>query len=200
MRFFDLTRIIEPGMAVYPGDSHPAFVSQSDGDVRITGLHFCTHTGTHIDAPSHYLKSGATIDRIPPGHGIGDCTVLDCTSFHGGLALHHFEGQVDGVQRLLIKTAPSGISGFDPQYTSLAPDAARYLIAAGVRCIGTDAPSIEKYQGDGTVHRILLSAGLLIIEWLDLSSVPAGKYRMIALPLRLGGLDGSPARVVLWVP
>jgi arylformamidase len=116
------------------------------------------------------------------------------------LALHHFEGQVDGVQRLLIKTASKSILGFDPGYTSLAPDAARYLIAAGVTCIGIDSPSIEKYQGDGTVHRILLSAGLLVIEWLDLSSVPAGKYRMIALPLRLGGLDGSPARVVLWVP
>jgi arylformamidase len=200
MRFFDVSRIIEPDMAVYPGDLQPAFSTHGNGDARVTSLQLGTHTGTHIDAPSHYLTDGTTIDNVPLGHCIGECSVIDCSSLRGELSAGDLPDTVRCVKRVLVKTAYLPRSRFDSEYPHLSPDAARHLVSAGVKCIGIDSPSVEKFSGDGAVHRILLSAGLVIIEWLDLSSVPAGNYTMIALPLRLGGLDGSPARVVLMVP
>lgn len=200
MQCFDVTRTIVPDMAVYPGDPLPEFSIQSHGGVRITGLHLCTHTGTHIDAPSHYLKDGAPIDQVPLTHLIGMCRLIDLSSVHGEISAHDLKGRIGSEQRVLIKTAYSGRTGFDPRYASLAPEAAHLLASAGMRCVGIDSPSIEAFSGNGTVHRTLLTAGTVIIEWLDLSAVPEGEYQMIALPLRLGGLDGSPARVVLCAP
>lgn len=200
MRFLDVSRIIEPDMAVYPGDPQPDFSTQCHGNIRVSGLSLCTHTGTHVDAASHYMTDGMTVDNIPLGYCIGECRVIDCTSLPKELTAKDFPDTIKGSLRVLIRTAYSSSARFDPEYPHLSPEAARHLVSAGVKCIGIDSPSVEKYSGDGTVHRILLSAGLVIIEWLDLSSVPEGSYTIIALPLRLRGLDGSPARVVLMVP
>jgi arylformamidase len=107
------------------------------------------------------------------------------------------KGKINGISRVLLKTAFSTCTVFREDYPSLTIDAAQYLIKNGVQCIGIDSFSIEAFICDGAVHRELLGNDCAIIELLDLSGVGEGDYTMVALPLRLSGLDGSPARVIL---
>jgi arylformamidase len=167
------------------------------GNYLTTDLHLSTHTGTHIDAPVHYLKTGDTIDTIPLSHVMGMCRVLDVTSSGTSITANHLKGRLDGIDRLLLKTSFSGTDHFEENYPSLTADAARLITGCEMKCVGIDSPSIESYECDGTVHRELLSRGCIIIELLDLSNVEEGNYTLVALPLRFTGLDGSPARVVL---
>ncbi len=197
MKIIDITRPLSEDILVYPGDSVPAFRQADHGNYLITDLHLSTHTGTHIDAPVHYLKMGDTIDTIPLLHIMGTCRVLEVSSAGTSITADHLKNRLDGVDRLLIKTSFSGTDRFIENYPCLTGDAARLITGCGIKCVGIDSPSIESYECDGTVHRELLSHGCIIIELLDLSTVEEGDYTMVALPLRLTGLDGSPARVVL---
>jgi arylformamidase len=197
MEFFDITRPLSAETLVYPGDSEPSFTQRDEGKYLISDLHMSTHTGTHIDAPVHYLKSGATIDTIPLINLIGSCRVVDVSSAGSTITAGHLHEKIDTVTRLLLKTSFSGHHQFVEDYPSLSLDAAHLITSNGIHCIGIDSPSIESYHCDGSIHRELLGKGCIIIELLDLSAVPEGDYDMIALPLRLEGLDGSPARVVL---
>jgi arylformamidase len=113
------------------------------------------------------------------------------------ITTEHLSGKIDNITRLLLKTSFSGNNQFIEDYPSLSFEAACLITRKGIHCVGIDSPSIESYNCEGAVHRELLGNGCIIIELLDLSGVPQGDYDMIALPLRLEGLDGSPARVVL---
>lgn len=197
MRIIDVTRSLKQGMLVYPGDIVPSFSQTDHGRYLISDLHLSSHTGTHIDAPSHYLKSGDTIDTIPLRNLIGRCRVVDVSGAGTLVTAEYLRGKTSGVSRILLKTWFSGRDAFTEEYPSLALDAACQLTDAGAVCIGIDSPSIESFDCDGSVHRQLLEHGCLVIELLDLSDVREGDYEMTALPLRLEGLDGSPARVVL---
>ena len=197
MEIFDITRPLSGKTLVYPGDLKPTFRQRDEGKYLISDLHMSTHTGTHIDAPVHYLKSGDTIDAIPLINLIGRCRVVDVSGAGSTITAEHLSGKTDNTSRLLLKTSFSAHNQFIENYPSLSFDAARLITGKGICCVGIDSPSIESYLCDGTVHRELLMKGCIIIELLDLSSVPEGDYDMIALPLRLEGLDGSPARVVL---
>jgi arylformamidase len=197
MEIFDITRPLSAGTLVFPGDIRPSFTQRDKGNYLISDLHLSTHTGTHIDAPVHYLKAGDTIDSIPLSHLIGRCRVLDVSGAGSSIMADHIAGKTKNIARLLLKTSFSGQNQFVENYPSISFDAANLLTRCGIQCIGIDSPSIESYHCDGTVHRELLGKGCIIIELLDLSSVPEGDYNMIALPLRLERLDGSPARVVL---
>ena len=184
-------------MLVYPGDIQPCFSQKDAGNYLISDLHLSSHTGTHIDAPVHYLKTGDTIDTIPLQSLIGSCNVIDLDQVQGLITKKHLIERLSGKKRVLLKTSFSGKTTFIENYPSLSCDAAEYLISCGVSCVGIDSPSIESYECDGSVHRCLLRGNCIIIELLDLSGVPEGEYEMVALPLRLTGLDGSPARVIL---
>jgi arylformamidase len=197
MKIIDVTRPLSEDTLVYPGDCHPAFRQADQGNYLITDLHMSTHTGTHIDAPVHYLKTGDTIDIIPLSHVMGTCRVLDVTSAGTSITAKDLRCRIDGIGRLLLKTSFSGKDCFYENYPSLTSDAARLITGREMKCVGIDSPSIESYRCDGAVHRELLSHGCIIIELLDLSHVDEGDYTMVALPLRLTGLDASPARVVL---
>lgn len=177
MKIYDVSRALEAGMYGYPGDPVFTRTSLRSGDASISAISLGTHTGTHIDAPSHYLSGAAGIDEIAPDQLI---TIAELVSFGG----------------IFICTTPavlfrSGFSGAG--YPVLSSDEAESLVACGVRVVGTDTPSI----GDDEVHRILLSVGVVIIEMLDFTRVPDGVYRMAALPLKIAGADAAPARVVL---
>ena len=198
MRIIDITRPLSEGVLMYPGDVSPVFRQEEHGNYIVTDLRMSTHTGTHIDAPLHYLKNGGSIDTIPLSHVVGLCRVLDVTLAGTLITTHHLQGRLEGIERLLLKTSFSGIDRFDENYPSLTADAARLITGYEMKCVGIDSPSIESYECDGTVHRELLSHGCLIIELLDLSNVEEGDYTLVALPLRFTGLDGSPARVVLF--
>lgn len=197
MEIFDITRPLSAETLVYPGDAKPTFRQRDEGKYLISDLHMSSHSGTHIDAPVHYLKSGETIDTIPLINLIGRCRVVDVSSAKSTITAEHLAGKTDNISRLLLKTSFSGCNQFVENYPSLSFDAAHLLTSKGICCVGIDSPSIESCHCDGTVHRELLGNGCIIIELLDLSAVPEGDYDMIALPLRLEGLDGSPARVVL---
>lgn len=193
----DATRMLSPSIPLYPGDQAPTFTQHEEGQIVTTDLLLTTHTGTHIDAPSHYLRHAITIDHFPLTHLIGPCRVVDLTSCSDTIDDHHFQGKLTGTQRIFFKTRASAVSQFSTSFPHLGMGAAIALLHAGIICVGIDSPSIEAFQSDGSLHRLLLSHGIAIIELLDLTKVPEGTYWMIALPLRLEGLDGSPARVIL---
>jgi len=197
MKIFDITRLLSEDTPVYPGDHSPAFSREEHAWYRISNLNLGSHTGTHIDAPSHCIGGGETIDRVSLDSLIGRCRVIDARSAGLMITEPYLTGKLGGAQRILLKTAWSGSGSYDEAYPAISPDAARLLTEHRIRCLGIDSPSVEPYGDDGTIHRLLLGNGCLIIEFLDLTDIPAGDYTMIALPLRLAGLDGSPARVVL---
>lgn len=195
--YYDVTRELSEEILIFPGgDPKPEISTEDHGAYLLSLLSLSTHTGTHIDAPSHYLKDERTVDKIDPGRLIGRCRLLDLGTTTA-IQASDLQGRIEGAERLLLKTWFSGRTAFDPAYPHLTPDAAALLAQEGVRCIGIDSPSIEAYDGDGTVHRTLLDRGIAVIELLDFPAMPEGEYYMAALPLRLKGLDGSPARVIL---
>jgi arylformamidase len=196
-KIIDITRPLSQDILTYPGDIPPVFRQEIHKHYVITSLHMSTHTGTHIDAPFHYLRTGDTIDNIPITSVMGTCRVLDVSDLGISITANHLKGRLDGIDRVLLKTSFSGTDKFDENYPSLTKDAARFMTGNKIKCAGIDSPSVECFEGDGTVHRELLSRGCIIIELLDLSRVNEGDYNLVALPLRLTGLDGSPARVIL---
>jgi len=193
----DVTRILGPGTMVYPGDAAPSFRSRPLGGSVVSDLSLSTHSGTHIDAPSHYLPGGITVDRIPMGHLVGRALVLDLQEEPDPIPVSALSGRILGHTRLLLRTRFSASPAFTPDYPHLTAGAAALVARAGITTLGIDSPSIEAFSGDGSVHRLLLSRGMAVLELLDLDGVPGGSYWMVALPLRLEGLDGSPARVIL---
>ena len=197
-RIYDATRPLAPGCVVYAGDIVPRLVQQDHGMYRITDIRISSHSGTHIDAPSHYLEDGTTVDELPFSALMGWCRVVDLSGVQGIITPRDLEGALEGARKILLKTSFSGDLEFREDYPSLGEEAAAELVVRGIDCIGTDGPSIEAFACSGEVHRTLLSSGVVIIELLDLRGIPAGDYWMIALPLRLRGGDGSPCRVLLF--
>ncbi|MGA2120850.1 MAG: cyclase family protein [Methanoregula sp.] len=197
MLIIDITRPLSGDSVVYPGDTPPRFTQEDRGLYLISELRMNSHSGTHIDAPVHYLKSGPTIDAVPLSHVVGSCRVLDVSGAGPLIDASYIKGRTGGVPRILLKTTFSGCTSFREDYPSLTMDAARYLTTTGALCVGIDSFSIEAFVCDGSVHRELLSHGCIIIELLDLSRVSEGDYTLVALSLRLTGLDGAPARVIL---
>lgn len=198
MAIYDISREISQNIVVYPGDNVPAIVQVDNGQYRVTELTMSSHTGTHIDAPFHYIQEGDSIDQIDLEILLGPAQVLDLSHIEGGITPEHLGRIHPNTKRVLIKTAFSGSDVFAPDYPHLTTEAARHLVSKGILCVGIDSPSIEVFSGDGAVHRILLGEGVVILELLDLGEVLEGLYYMIALPLRLKGIDGSPARVILF--
>ena len=191
---------------IYPGDPEIAFRTHSSIDrgdpANVTALALGSHSGTHVDAPSHFLPGASPVDRIPLERLIGPAVVLDLpaevTSVGASdLARQDLRGQRRVLLRTRNSTAPAGTQ-FTPHYCALAPDGAEYLIGGGIELVGIDALSIEPFgSADFAVHHLLLGRGVVIVEGLDLSAVSAGVYQLVCLPLRLQGLDGAPARAVL---
>jgi arylformamidase len=197
VRYLDATRPLSAGAVVYPGDTVPTVAKRARDGFLVSDLSLSSHSGTHIDAPDHYLFDGRTVDHLPLDLLIGPCRVIETRATEIGP--EELEGRLGGASRVLFKTWFSRRTKYVAPYPALTPAGAAYLVGQGVRLVGTDAPSIEADGSDGSVHRTLLQTGGAIIELLDLSGVPPGDYGLIALPLRLQSGDGAPARVVLEV-
>lgn len=161
------------------------------------------HVGTHVDAPRHFVAGGATIDELSLRTLVGPAVVADLLDVKlitaedlAGLRLPL------GTERLLLRTTNSylwakGEAGFHKDFVALAPDAARWLVDRGVRLVGIDYLSVQRYNDSPRTHQILLEAGIVIVEGLSLVAVSAGEYELICLPLCLVGAEGAPARAVL---
>ena len=205
-RIYDISMSIRESMVSWPGDA-PVKVqrvkSMSKGDrLNLTRLEMSAHTGTHIDAPVHFVDGAGGIDTISPSLMVGPTLVVDVPGVKmiGESELKN-AGIPAGVPRLILKTDNVDLSGraeFSESYSYLAPDGARFLADMGVRLIGIDYLSVAEFGKGDEVHRTLLTHGVVIVEGLDLRGVPAGMYHMVALPLKISGADGAPARVVLF--
>ncbi|HLZ72599.1 MAG TPA: cyclase family protein [Dehalococcoidia bacterium] len=204
MRWLDVTRPIAPGMAVYAGDPpvelRPWTELGGGADFAVTALALGTHTGTHVDAPAHCFAGGAGVDALSLDLLCGTAFVLDLAEQAGDRA--EFSADVlnelpRGCKRLLLRTYDGGAweGGMLPDAGLSGQDASR-LIERGVRLVGIDRLSIAQAR-PLPVHRLLLGAGVIILEGLDLSAAPAGPCELFCLPLKLAGADGAPARVLL---
>jgi arylformamidase len=201
VKIFDISVPIRPGMVTYEGDPpvHLALALSIAGgaSANVSRLDFGVHTGTHVDAPIHFLEGAAGADSLPLGVLIGPAHVVDAT----GVAEELDEKALRGLglpeaERLIFKTTNSelwALDRFSPEMVKLTGDGARYLIGRGVRLVGIDYLSV----GDEEAHVELLGAGVVPLEGLDLRDIDAGEYELVCLPLRLVGSDGAPARAVL---
>lgn len=190
-------------LAVWPGDP-PVGIARLGGELpAVSGLSVSSHTGTHVDAPAHFVRGGTTVDLLPLERLVGRAWVA-CLPGPGPItaAAMVAAGIPQGTERLLIRTDNSNRAEagtiFDPGFVALAADATDWLLAQGVQLVGIDGPSIEPFIAPGEpVHRALLAAGVVIVEGLALAGIATGAYELICLPLRIAGCDGAPARVVL---
>lgn len=208
MKIFDVSLVINAEMPVWEGDPKPcieAEISRSErGRVQVSSIRMGAHTGTHIDAPLHFIEYGNSIEKIPLHSLLGRCMVVEVPDSNGEILVESLtdSGIHKGVDRILFKTRNTKIweraeKQFTKQFVSLSAEAADYLIDLGVKVIGIDYLSIASFSDPYPVHQKLLGKGIVVIEGLNLNEVPPGNYLLIALPLRLEGAEGAPARVVL---
>jgi arylformamidase len=194
-------------MLHWPGDSEVVVektATHAGGDhSEVTRLSMSAHTGTHMDAPLHFLAEGAPIGAFPLDLGVGSARVLRIEASAQAIGPEHL-GPADlaGVERLLLKTRNSDRLGYDQpfgeDYAHLTSEAAERIAESGVRLVGIDYLSIGAPGEDGErAHRTLLGAGLWIVEGLALERVEPGWYEMMCLPLSIQDADGAPARVAL---
>jgi arylformamidase len=210
MTVLDISLAPGPAGPLWPGDPPPALTAVcrlAHGDeCNLSAWSGSLHAGTHVDAPWHYLPDGATVEALDLDRLLGPCQVVDCGSASAISAelLARLDLPADA-QRLLLRTANSarraaGETAFRPDFVALGREAARWLVARGVRLVGIDGPSIAPLKDLAEPHRLLLAAGVVIIENLDLSRADPGAWELLCLPLALAGADGAPARAVLRRP
>ena len=207
MQFYDITTTMQPDMPTYDSEPGPRLtpLEQLDrGDpANVTVIQFGSHTGTHVDAPLHFLPGGEDVTRLPLDVLVGPSIVFDAGEADAVTAELLETASLPGnVPRLLLKTRNSRFwaeDRFRTDFVALTEDGADWLIRRGVRLVGIDYLSIERYHAEGhRVHKLLLAARIVIVEGLDLRGVPAGAYELACLPLKLAGAEGAPARAVLW--
>jgi arylformamidase len=200
MPFIDISLPIREGMIVYEGDpdiSVSSALSLERGDpANVSNLRLGSHTGTHMDAPLHFIAGAAGIDTLPLDLLIGPALVaaVDATRLIEPAHLERLP--LAGHQRLLLKTSNSALwdrPSFSRDYVALSLARAQLLIDRGVKLVGVDYLSIEAFGAEGhPVHKTLLGAGMVILEGLDFRRVTPGTYELYCLPLRIAGGDGSP--------
>ncbi len=207
----DLTHHLRKGMPVYPGDPSPSFEKystlQKDG-VNLTKITIGSHTGTHLDAPRHFIREGIGIDRIPPNKLIGEAYVADLSEKPTGSGVtsddlrRRLEEKIVKDDIVVVYTGCSerwGEESINRDYTHLTGDAADYLVSKRVRAVGIDFLSVEKFMAaEPVVHKTLLGKGIFIIESLSyaLKQFVGKRILMICMPIKLQDGDGAPARVV----
>jgi len=208
MVFHDVSVTISEDLPVWPGDPSVSLKLTSSiarGDtVNVTQICMGVHTGTHIDAPFHFEPDGKTIDELPIETLIGPCHVVEMLDVKKSIGLSELEKlDLKGVVRILFKTRNSmwwekGEKEFQKNFIHISEEGARFIVEHGVKLVGIDYLSVERFDSpDYATHHTLLRNQVVIIEGLNLGAVAMGDYELIALPLKLGGADGSPARVVL---
>ena len=205
MTYHDLTVPLREGMLIYPGDTEvritPIVTDYPLARVTTRELHLGSHTGTHVDAPLHAGVGGGTVDELPMAALLGPATVLD---LRGVTAIGPAELEAAGsVQpRVLLRTDNSQWIRSGPipaQPAHLTEAGAQWLLAHNVVLVGIDGLSVDAPE-EMAVHLLLLRAGVVLLETLDLTDLAAGEGELTCLPLRLEGGDGAPARVVLKRP
>ena len=201
VKFYDVSLPISEGMIVYPGNPEPSIRRYSSiprDKVNESLITLGSHTGTHVDSKLHIQNDADDTKALPLDSFYGKCKVLDLTHVENEIHREDLEGyQIEKGDIVLLKTRNSkrGYREFRSDYVHVKPDAAEYLVKAGVKTLGFDYLSVKKYGGDDEVHEVLIN-NLTLFEGLNLAKVPSGEYTFIGLPLRIN-CDGAPARVIL---
>lgn len=207
MPIYDVTVPIRAGMPIYEGDPSvevQAWSSMAKGDsANVSFLHFGAHTGTHVDAPAHFIEGAGKLDALRLDVLMGHARVIRVPDDRSEIDPDFVAGcDLNNVERVLFHTRNSAFwsEAFRKDFTHLLPEAAQTLVDKAIKLVGIDYLSIEKFHsGHHRTHLTLLSKGIVIVEGLNLAEVPDGDYELICLPLRIAGGagDGAPARVVL---
>ena len=206
MEIFDITLPIHPKMLHWGRKPEVEIVeSLAGGDAsNVTRWRLGAHTGTHVDAPAHFVDGGTGVDQLDLHSLVGPALVAALTAVTGDITVADLaRAGVAGHRRVLLKTSNSAgpLKETDraPSWVGLSPEAARWLIDQGVALIGIDYLTIESHTRTETwdAHHVLLGAGLIILENADLEAVPPGGYELVCLPAKLVNADGAFARAIL---
>jgi arylformamidase len=208
MKTYDISLTVFPGMTVWPDDPQVVLerISKLEEGRNSNGsrMAMSVHTGTHVDAPYHFLKDGSTVEKMPLKVLIGRAYVIHLSDDVDLITPKELEDAEipPRTRRVLIRTRNSKIwqkdlRTFHKDYVGISGEGAEYLVKRGVKLIGVDYLSVAPFKNTRPTHLALLNAGVVIVEGLNLSQVSHGRYNLICLPLKLEGSDGAPARAVL---
>ena len=204
MKIYDISMTISEDMQVYKNKEEKKPVIRtaqdfSNATAHETIIEMNVHTGTHLDAPLHMLENGKTIEQIPLEDLVSPARVLDLTDVRDGVSKEDMQKfAIQPGEWILFKTKNSFSEQFDFEFIYLKKDGAQYLKDIGVKGVGTDALGIERAQPDHETHKTLFENGIYVLEGLRLKDVPAGNYQLVVAPLKLEGIDGAPARAMLF--
>jgi arylformamidase len=200
---WDISPSLNADLPVWPGDTRfSAHSTWQIGDgcpVHVSHLTLSTHTGAHCDAPSHFDAQGASIDQVDLTAYIGPCRVIHCIGARR-IEPGHVRPFLDQLPpRVLLRTyqrAP--LAAWDPDFPGVAPETIQLLAASGVRLIGVDTPSLDPQESKTMdAHHAVHANRMAILEGIVLDDIAPGDYELIALPLKLAGMDASPVRAIL---
>jgi arylformamidase len=206
MRLIDISPPLRPSSPVFPGDtpfrSARVFALGPGCPVNVSNIELSTHAGAHADAPLHYAADGSPIDMVPLAPYLGPCTVVQAMEGAGPVTAAELRARLGArapQPRLLIRTfVRAPIDRWVSDYRAIAPDAIDWLAGQGGVLIGVDTPSLDPETSKSMdAHSRLLAHDLRVLEGLVLDDAPAGEFELIALPLKLEGLDAAPVRAVL---
>lgn len=208
MKIYDISLTISPNLPVWPGDPPielERIESMDEGaHANVSRLNAGVHVGTHVDAPHHFLNDGRTIEQLPLDVLTGPCYVTQMPDGIEAINAEALEGMSlpSGTTRILFGTSNSklwsrGETEFQEDFVAVTEDGAEWLVGRGIQLVGVDYLSVAPFSDSVPTHRILLQAGIVVIEGLNLSAVPRGFYELYCLPLKLLDSDGAPARAIL---
>jgi arylformamidase len=207
-RIWDVSVPLRHGGLVYPGNP-PISITPvqriADGaTANVSRIDLGSHTGTHVDAPLHFIEGQPGVDALPLDVLIGPARLIAFDDDVRAIGEPHLrKHDLTGVTRVLFRTRnsawlASGSTEFHTDFTHVLPDAAEYLVSMGVRLVGVDYLSVEQFHSPHhRTHRTLLENGVVIVEGLLLTEPPPGDYELVCLPMLMAELDGAPARAVL---
>ena len=207
MKIYDISVTVSADLPVWPGDPPVSIESvakiEDGANANVSRITMGVHTGTHVDAPFHFMNDGSTVEHLPLDLLTGPSYVLELPGVNIITSSVLKQAVIpSGTLRLLIKTDNSGYwkdigAAFQTGFTGISSDGAEYLVNLGVRLIGMDYLSVAPYKQSRPTHEVLLNAGVVIVEGLNLSEISQGYYTLYCLPLKLAGCDGAPARAIL---
>jgi arylformamidase len=208
MKFYDVSLTISNDLPTWPGDpvvNLRRIHDMANGDsVTLSQLDFGVHTGTHVDAPVHFVPGGSGVDTLSLDTLIGMCEVRRVPDKVKTISAEILETlQIPfGTTRVLFRTSNSAIwargeNKFQTDFVAIDQSGAEWIVAHGIKLVGVDYLSVGPFKNGIPTHNVLLGAGVIPIEGLNLSEIEPGEYLLYCLPLKLKGADGAPARVVL---
>ena len=208
MTIYDISLTISPTLPTWPGDPKPIiekFESMDKGaHNNVSRISAGVHLGTHVDAPYHFINDGRTVEQLPLDLLTGECYVVQLPDGVEAITADVLDRTeiTSEMKRVLFGTRNShlwarGEAEFQTDFVAITEDGAEWLVERGVQLVGVDYLSVAPYGDSVPTHTVLLKAGVVVIEGLNLSTVMRGFYDLYCLPLKIAGCDGAPARAIL---